>query len=365
MAALAGVLGAGSTVISNYFDINKISVDNWTFKLYYKYSTMMFIFIAMIVNYQQFFGAPILCDAGHAAAGINPVALDTYCWMFSTFHVGGTYSGQCSAIKGELEVGLDEPQLVYNSYYQWIPLYLFVTAVVFHIPRMVWLYFEGGLMKYFSKGATGRDIPEKDAKKEKLLEYFRNCVSHKYLTYGWDYLIYHTSLSPGEQSASWNPNPGCATFPRMASCNYYRYGPAGAQEKINVLCVLALNIINDKVFAVIWLWVACLAMLSFSMLIYRLVVSSSSYLRLQILNMRVGRTDIRKKERIIRYLNERPLGDWFVLYQMSKNLRRAFFMEFLTDLSNMYCETPTESEGDTVVTMLMKPSVPDHEEHVD
>ena len=55
-----------------------------------------------------------------------------------------------SSAGGELEHGeAGEPQLVYNSYYQWVPLYLFLTAVVFHIPRVFWLYFEGGLMKYF------------------------------------------------------------------------------------------------------------------------------------------------------------------------------------------------------------------------
>ena len=32
-----------------------------------------------------------------------------------------------------------------------------------------------------------------------------------------------------------------------ASCNYWRWGPGGMQENINAICVLALNMINDKV----------------------------------------------------------------------------------------------------------------------
>ena len=32
-----------------------------------------------------------------------------------------------------------------------------------------------------------------------------------------------------------------------ASCDYWRYGPGGRQENINAICILNLNIINDKV----------------------------------------------------------------------------------------------------------------------
>ena len=37
--------------------------------------------------------------------------------------------------------------------------------------------------------------------------------------------------------------------------------------------------------------------------------------------------------KIENYLNNAKLGDWFVLYQLSKNLNRPFFMDFLTVLS--------------------------------
>ena len=36
-------------------------------------------------------------------------------------------------------------------------------------------------------------------------------------------------------------------FTISASCNYWRWGPGGVQENINAICVLALNMINDKV----------------------------------------------------------------------------------------------------------------------
>ena len=48
--------------------------------------------------------------------------------------------------------------IVYNSYYQWVPLYLIFLAVIFYMPRCFWLMMEGGLMKFFGKGTTTRYV---------------------------------------------------------------------------------------------------------------------------------------------------------------------------------------------------------------
>jgi Innexin len=44
----------------------------------------------------------------------------------------------------------------------------------------------------------------------------------------------------------------CYTFPRIASCEYYRFGSGGGQDKISALCILGLNIVNDKVRVNTW-----------------------------------------------------------------------------------------------------------------
>jgi len=66
-------------------------------------------------------------------------------------------------------------------------------------------------------------------------------------------------------------------------------------------------------------------------------------------------------EKIRAFIVECKLGDWFVLYQMSKNLNRPFFMDFLTCLSVRYSirgnDDDTDSDtGDNWMTMLLKPS---------
>ena len=53
----------------------------------------------------------------------------------------------------------------------------------------------------------------------------------------------------------------------------------------------------------------------------------------------------------------------FVMYQLSKNLNRPFFIEFLTEVSVKYAkeglqelEEEEEDHGDNILTMLLKPS---------
>ena len=43
-------------------------------------------------------------------------------------------------------------------------------------------------------------------------------------------------------------DPVCELFPKMAACHYYRYGMGGIEDDRHSICVLGLNMINDKVF---------------------------------------------------------------------------------------------------------------------
>ena len=75
MAALAALLTASTSVIKNFFEINTITIDNWTFKLFYKWSTSIFVFGSMCVSHRQFFGEPIECDAGYNHGAVRESVL--------------------------------------------------------------------------------------------------------------------------------------------------------------------------------------------------------------------------------------------------------------------------------------------------
>ena len=56
-----------------------------------------------------------------------------------------------------------------------------------------------------------------------------------------------------------------------ASCDYWRWGSGGRQENINAICVLSLNMINDKVFLILWWWFLLLAIVGALRIVYRII----------------------------------------------------------------------------------------------
>lgn len=43
-------------------------------------------------------------------------------------------------------------------------------------------------------------------------------------------------------------------FPKVTKCNFYKYGQSGSIQRHDALCIMALNIINEKIYVVLWFW---------------------------------------------------------------------------------------------------------------
>jgi len=144
-----------------------------------------------------------------------------------------------------------------------------------------------------------------------------------------------TRLPPEERQLETALNPMCEVFPKVGVCNYQRYGRGGGQETKNALCVLSLNMINDKVFAILWFWHCILLFAGINRILTRSVQIFSSRIRFFLMKMMMHRylSNNKHTKHIHHYIVNCSIGDWFVLYQMSKNTNKRFFAEFLALLS--------------------------------
>merc|ERR1712113_540320 len=109
---------------------------------------------------------------------------------------------------------------------------------------------------------------------------------------------------------------------------------------------------GDKVFLVLWWWFLLLAIVGGLRIVYRIIQTQSSAVRFQLINLRMNRyfKTSHNTIKIENYINNCSLGDWFVLYQLSKNLDKLFFMDFLTLLSTKNEAGDEESDGENLLS---------------
>lgn len=77
-----------------------------------------------------------------------------------------------------------------------------------------------------------------------------------FLTYGTD-VVSFSNMNQENRT-----DPMVAVFPRVTKCTFHKFGPSGSIQKHDALCILALNILNEKIYIFLWFWFIILAVLS-------------------------------------------------------------------------------------------------------
>ena len=192
-------------------------------------------------------------------------------------------------------------------------------------------------------------------------------LQSRFLSYGLDVWGFY-NLPPEERKLKGVKDPMCQVFPRIAACDYHRFGTGGDQANVNALCILALNIINDKVFLILWWWLVFLMFFGATKLLFRLLQLYSSRLRFTMLRLRMHRyfKVNETTKRIRHYIYTCSQGDWFVLYQLSKNVNRPFFMDFLGNLSKRQIPSPAINmevihPREELLNMMLRPSLAEYQ----
>lgn len=117
-------------------------------------------------------------------------------------------------------------------------------------------------------------------------------------------------------------------FPKITKCKYHNYGPAGSYQIHDFLCILPLNVLNEKLFLILWFWLIFLVIISFFVLIYRFLFVFPK-LRAYILLAQIRCFDLKQTTKIIDSIS---FGSFFVLYLIGKNVHPMVFKELCSAL---------------------------------
>ena len=91
--------------------------------------------------------------------------------------------------------------------------------------------------------------------------------------------------------------------------------------------MLPLNVVNEKMYLILWVWMIPLAVASALAVLHRLLGLWIPEVR----TLGLMRSHHRWA-RVARICNRRPYGDWFLLRQMAKNVEVDLFDRFLDAL---------------------------------
>ena len=245
-----------------------------------------------------------------------------YCWIHGSPAIPAQYQAHLRCIA-------DQEEQHDTSFYQWVTFMMAAQAALFVLPHKLWQMAEGGLVATF--GQDGRKAVIVEAEDgyddgvlletiiERYVKYFKSILHHNawYLTwflvcetlnlvllaaqltltdiflngrfgwYGWEVVEYYSGPAVERRSpAAGLRNPVnilnsvrlcifrweykmCAVFPTEVSCSIPAVGAAGEAQLHNGLCVLTQNIINEKIYLVLWFWFAFLVPFSGLSLVYR------------------------------------------------------------------------------------------------
>jgi len=269
---------------------------------------------------------------------------------------------------------LKEPCRQYHNYYQWVPYLFILQGIMFLFPHRLWLYLEEGKMEAIAKGASDAGNLKEEAEKERVIKRIADFIKKEgrglgHRRYAFSYLFCtglnllnvvvsiflldrfirtqdeHKFLSLGPRwidSLSDNATEAASAnsflttiFPREVLCQWHEYGSGGHIQWQVYLCLLASNVITEKVFVFLWFWLFCILLpLSTGVFVYLslLLLSPSPTVRNYFLSFAVKvrpknffkRDDKNAKEekRLADYLKTIPAPNFLFLYMLAGNVDR-------------------------------------------
>ncbi|XP_044730114.1 innexin shaking-B isoform X2 [Chrysoperla carnea] len=345
-------------ILYSMTQVSLVKTDSIVFRLHCNATVILLVTFSIAVTTRQYVGNPI--DCVHTR-DIPEEVLNTYCWIHSTYIVESAILkkvGKEVAYPGVDNSKMSKGPVRHVKYYQWVAFMLFFQAILFYTPRWLWKSWEGGkiraLMMDLDVGICSEI--EKKQKKKLLLDYlWENLRFHNW----WAYKYYFCELLAlinvvgqmflmdrffdgefmkfgikviefMESDQEDRIDPMIFIFPRMTKCTFYKYGVSGEVEKHDAMCILPLNVVNEKIYIFLWFWFIILAILTGITCIYRIIIIFSPRMRVYLLRMRFR---LLRKDAIEIIVRRSKMGDWFLFYMLGENIDSVIYRDVMQDLA--------------------------------
>jgi len=355
--------------------IRDVAYDDLVFMLHYRVTAILLLIFSALLTCAQFFGDPIDCIKG---GDVPDRIVNTFCWVEGTFTIP---RGLTKAIGVEVahpgvekyDKFLDDDEVIEHKYYQWVAVVLFLQCCCFFVTHVIWKVWENRRMECICNDLYHPVLDESRRKdcEDKMVAYM-NATSYLNKSYAYRYAFlelvnaFHVILQfiitdwfLGRQFITFgfkyfkiipdvydhdNPvNPMIKVFPKITKCTFWRFGPSGSVQKYDNLCLLPLNILNEKGYLVMWLWLAFLLIVSFLKVGQRLMlicIPSYRWFYLTSSKEMIPRDVLKKVQ------SKSTYGDWFVLHNIARNINPLYFRDLMICLAEHSIDDPVFCKPD-------------------
>ena len=257
---------------------------------------------------------------------------------------------------------------MYVCMYQSYTYIHYPQALLFYAPYWLWKTCEGGKMEAISTDLT-QPIMNREERKEKveMLAEYLHASLHQHNFYAVKYLLceilnfiitivnivlfnkfldgkfiaYGTDVFSFLQMESEDrTDPMHVLFPRMTKCTLKAFGPSGTTQNLDALCVLPHNIVNEKMYIFLWVWMWFLVVADSLAILWRCMVFFVPFIRINLLkNYTQG---LNNNQMNILSTNLK-VGDYFLFYLLHKNVSHLSFTDLIREVTDRIAGKATNS----------------------
>ncbi|KAJ1362647.1 hypothetical protein KIN20_022273, partial [Parelaphostrongylus tenuis] len=329
--------------------------DDFVDRLHYLYTSTLMLMFAILVSAKQYVGHPIECFVPAQFTRAMEQYTENYCWVQNTYWI---------PFQDLIPHRLDDRERRQIGYYQWVPFVLAVAALMFHIPSSVWRmlsnqsglnaslviqlacqeqnvdplvrnktieilarHIDDALMYQRERGATKKNIYIFAV--IRIGKFYGAYVATVYVFIKalhlcnviLQFLMLNSFLETTDYplfgahvlydlllGREWRDS---GKFPRVTLCDF-EIRVLGNVHRHTVQCVLVVNMLTEKIFIFLWIWLSVLGIITFLNLLFWMFALASSHCRQNFVSKHLDM----ESDQIVRFTDRFLRPDGVFLLQM-------------------------------------------------
>jgi len=257
-------------------------------------SSLLLLACSLLTTSEDLFGKTIHCNLDVESIELD--LFESYCFMANTFTMEPTKEDDGSLQLHHQSVGpglgKEDKSNTSQAYYQWVALVLVLQAGLSYLPWLAWRRAEGGRV-----GRLLNDLHQESLTATPLYQQVENVANFLTSHQRWfdgpalklllaqaacflvsilqllimDVFLGYRFLALGTNLFNYSAlrQALVKVFPRVVGCEMQVFGISGSHTKASGICTLPINVVNEKIYLVLWLTFVLASLLSLVQLLHQ------------------------------------------------------------------------------------------------